>query len=63
MNEWQPIQTAPNNREFYLVAWEYINKTWGMAVATKNDDGEWVDEYQDNLYHPTHWMPLPEPPK
>ena len=60
---WQPIETAPEN----------------VLVLTKIDDGQGVRNEQPMkrqgrlwwiadgamyvYYEPTHWMPLPEPPK
>jgi len=68
-NEWQPIETAPKDGKWVLV---YVN-AWGrheFAVCFFRDD-KWV--YVDSNFEdinediefgaPTHWMPLPEPPK
>lgn len=57
--EWQPIETAPRDGRpilasdigpyAYVVEWFKANKAWIGA---------------DGMYwSPTHWMPLPEPPK
>lgn len=73
MSEWQPIETAPKN-----VAILVYPSTWGDMIASpaKWDDDKYnrkpkpywsrrdsrrVSESRDNP--PTHWMPLPEPPK
>lgn len=38
-----------------------------ICAGQINDDGEWYNQFQDNLtdceINPTHWQPLPEPPK
>jgi hypothetical protein len=76
MTEWQPIETAPkeprsgehgptillwladNSMEPYRVNvgfWDYLFDDWGRANPAEGDSTFWVK--------PTHWMPLPEPPK
>jgi hypothetical protein len=72
MSEWQPIETAPTDGTWVLVwgpsqrwssvmmAWFALNHRSGKAYwkdSTEWDDYELVDD------QPTHWMPLPEPPK
>ena len=65
MSEWQPIETAPKdgseilafargNRDFYGVA------QWAEAQAAFNSVAGWFWTF---AIRPTHWMPLPEPPK
>lgn len=66
MSEWQPIETAP--------LWELVNvydpaafpyrssNTVYSAVQTKV--GEWPKELATKPpKSPTHWMPLPNPPR
>lgn len=60
---WQPIETAPRDGENVLLAHA------GRVTAG------WFDDYNDCWFEaldvgeesirirPTHWMPLPEPPK
>lgn len=61
--DWQPIETAPE-RDAVLV---HHASYWG-ALACKHEDGSWwrwrapVGNEPLN-FRPTHWMPLPEPPK
>ena len=77
--EWQPIETAPkdgtnilawNYNPNYLVN-PYI--AWFGVDLNEADDRkkEWLtgdgDDFSTGHYftpcQPTHWMPLPEPPK
>ena len=72
MSEWQPISTAPRDGTPILIARKDETFGWVRGWAT------WVDvrgisgwlshgfcEIPGNLglAHPTHWMPLPEPPR
>lgn len=67
MSEWQPIETAPKDGTPILVACPYSS---GVAV----ENVRWIDRPRARgwRFHnygpalgvqPTHWMPLPEPPK
>ncbi len=61
---WQPIDTAPNREASYL-AIVFCHRKGGSAsviAARRYPSGRWVSEpgYWD--VHPTHWMPLPDPP-
>ena len=65
--EWQPIETAPKMTAIMLYAAGYYighfnttnNRWWlqddGTVTATERLLNSWSP--------PTHWMPLPEPPK
>ena len=63
---WQPIQTAPLDEN--VIIWAIDEE---MTVAYKSSlNKQWhlveVGGYAadaDLSYQPTHWMPLPEPPK
>lgn len=66
--EWQPIKTAPKDGTMILVwpsrAWiEECDKGevvyWDVEEETWAGYGPLADDYTG----PTHWMPLPEPPK
>jgi hypothetical protein len=60
MSEWQPIETAPNDAADVLFYCEPYRKfgvgdSFGILSCFITEDG--------SIFHPTHWMPLPEPPK
>lgn len=74
MSEWQPIETAPKDGSQVLV-WD---QTEGVCTARFQShveewraswgSEEWIQDgsvYDDALVarKPTHWMPLPAPPK
>ena len=70
--EWQPIGTAPRGEDC-LVCWsegEGYDGSFEVACLYKGEDGleSWwggVCDDRPNWKHeePTHWMPLPDPPK
>jgi hypothetical protein len=63
--EWQPIETAPRDYTDILV----VNDRGQAVVFWEKVDEKWI--VQDHKHcdrplrgsEPTHWMPLPEPPK
>lgn len=60
--QWRDAKTDPPNKPG-----EYIVMIKGGASSTTLLYGgeKWFEELDDEaiLYHVTHWMPLPEPPK
>lgn len=64
--EWQPIETAPKDRDRILfVLWPGTEQdVWhGAAVTWKRHRwwpgyGQWLDEAR-RLVNPTHWLPQP----
>ena len=73
--EWQPIETAPKDGTYVLLGGGkyfceehacYIN---GSAVAAFTTDSAWLIAAPAGGFvwvtykEPTHWMPLPPPPK
>lgn len=75
MSEWMPIETAPKDVIILLYRPSAIG--WGMVTLGKYNydlyakkprpfwEG-WLkigDVTQWREWQPTHWMPLPEPPK
>lgn len=65
--QWQPIETAPKDGTKILGAWPQLRKhKWWTIQPIFFYCGNWIhgwDEDEDLALHPTHWMPLPEPPK
>ena len=63
MMDWQPIDTAPKDRQ--LLMWEPFEPM--ICLGRWNDeDGEWSRcESNGTRFwkQPTHWMEAPEPPK
>lgn len=79
MSEWQPIDTAPKDGTTVLLfrrldPWNvigygrWISTKWRLKDGTTPIEG-WLSYGFDDppgnlgLGGPTHWMPLPEPPK
>ena len=57
---WQPIETAPNGcYDTFMV----FKPSWGMEVVEVARGGELMYGGLEVIDAPTHWMPLPEPPK
>lgn len=72
MSEWISVKDRmPNVGEYVLVADWYSGINYGMVKAYYNslwfiDEDSldvWGDSKVDLGFDPTHWMPLPEPPK
>ena len=79
MSEWQPIETCPEMRNVLLfavtdVAEDGTVRNWKMETGYKRDEQcslnesetcwRW-GEFRVMIWdaQPTHWMPLPEPPR
>ena len=78
MSEWQPIATAPTNRRILIVQQDvvtvakYVDTSWNEDQLIRDNgqertyrvvhhrDGYWGNG--DDVYCPTHWMELPDPP-
>ena len=71
---WRPIETAPKDGAYILVysqwKWSYQEPTKQrmtmIASYCKSYDtftSRTNNPYEDEAVSPTHWMPLPEPPK
>lgn len=72
MAEWLPIESAPKGRVAILVycesvGWQYFVVKWSMSAGAGFwrclDGGGDYQPFWDTRAQPTHWQPLPEPPK
>ena len=68
VNKWQPIETAPKDGTSFLAAipWEgepleILRMRWD-EIACLFGDATYAPFIEDQE-QPTHWMPLPPPPK
>lgn len=68
MTPWQPIETAPRDGTPLLgFVPSYYQGKGGICLLiwlknAREPDGHWYDGHAFKT-DPTHWMPLPEPPK
>jgi hypothetical protein len=57
--DWQPIETYPRNKTVLL-----FTDTGYTAIGYQYADFVWRESNDDRILSiPTHWMPLPAPPK
>ncbi len=76
MMEWQPIETAPKDGTVILafvlgasipsiVSWVTYRREsrWCIEPETFMEDDHFDEFWTATRYEPTHWMPLPTPPK
>jgi hypothetical protein len=64
MSDWQPIKTAPKDGTPILCFTPdgEFSAITGIDVLWF-DMGAWLYDAEPVLFQPTHWMPLPDPPK
>jgi hypothetical protein len=71
MKDWQPIETAPKDASQVLL-WDGVAVSIGYRcnghtkpyhATVRGEDANWDDYGGDPILSPTHWMPLPDPPK
>ncbi len=60
--EWHPIETAPKDGTKVLLS-NSEDVFSGCWVESTLRGFEWWSGEQGGTVKPTHWMPLPEPPK
>ena len=60
-DDWRPIETAPRDH-FPRLVWA---KHWPVCVAFLDVTWAWwpVPAHEPLDWAPTHWQPLPTPPK
>lgn len=66
MSEWQPIETAPRDGTRVILAWDGVRVGYFLdnSASIKPWSGWKVPSMETwPKGQPTHWMPLPEPPK
>jgi hypothetical protein len=71
MNDWNPIETAPENKEVLVYSKNGISvarrDSFGLFYGIVDGEVPSYDEDQEDwhyeVYDPTHWMPLPNPPE
>ena len=73
MTEWQPIETAPKDRKFFLGAKNLgVGYGWNRYICLYRDSQFWSNWSiaeggllcpLNEKNTPTHWMPLPDSPK
>ena len=56
---WRPIETAPKDDTEVLVLCE----DGGILIGCHCGVKWWIEQTRFEERKPTHWMPLPEPPK
>ena len=73
MKQWQPIETAPKDGTLFRARHSYVYNGRTRYLHRKTHWGKtshinwygWCygnDAENINLWEPTHWMPLPDPP-
>ena len=62
---WQPISTAPRDGVSLILACADDVGPYIVYFDRFNEGGKggWRDSAFGDICHPTHWMPLPDPPK
>jgi NADH:ubiquinone oxidoreductase subunit len=75
---WRPISEAPKDGTRFhgrvgddaiAMLWhegfgEFVSEWRRMTMASGYTiDGQAYKDHSPTIHHPTHWMPLPEPPK
>lgn len=66
MSEWQPIETAPTRGPVLVAYWVGEHKEQPVVAIGYRYGEIWLNENDEPFgwhYTPTHWQPLPAPPK
>jgi hypothetical protein len=66
-SQWQPIETAPQGQRVLVYLGGRVTIAQDININKENDeDQQWVLSWHGPISineMPTHWMPLPSPPK
>lgn len=67
VDDWKPIETAPEETAVLVYVTEGVMAVGRRSVYSDRSTW-WLDNsfgYNEDgeIYGPTHWMPLPEPPQ
>ncbi len=60
--DWQPIETAPRG-ETFILACRAGSEIAGVLGWDEDHGWYWYNDMFQPRVIPTHWMPLPKPPK
>lgn len=65
MSEWLPIESAPKTGESILC---YVPSSGRVIVLRYDTSFDWEPKWRADVHSfvefaPSHWQPLPEPPK
>lgn len=64
---WQPIETAPQWERIILFDEEWADTMGAIQIGLMDDRACLTEGFEGSEgfkgFQPTHWMPLPEPPK
>src|SRR5687768_13846955 len=61
MNEWQPIETAPKDGDWKVVArFDRAELRWWERARWNTKWSQW--RTHGGVAEPTHWLPFPDPP-
>jgi len=70
MTDWQPIETAPKDTDVLLYLKDggiVIGEGWHTydepPYGQPSKELYWINLEIGQVLHPTHWMPLPNPPE
>jgi hypothetical protein len=59
---WQPIGTAPKDGR-RILTYAHDHAPEGIMRVAQWNDGSNAKGWLGSVHEPTHWMPLPSPPK
>ena len=63
MADWQPIETAPREQAVLVCEPRRVGAGSYLLVARSRDGKSWWSIPGVYNCYPTHWMPLPDPPR